>query len=214
MSILITLLYIVFVLSAIVLIVVILLQEGRGGGFGQALGEHGQQTFGVGAKGINTFTGWTAGEIGQGVDYRTGFLFFESLVRGEWAAVGRALQHLVLPALALATIPLAVITRMTRSAMLDVLGQDYIRTARAKGLSQSRVVLVHGLRNALIPILTVIGNNFAALLTGAVLTETVFAWPGVGRPKVEAEGAADCGAAADGVADMRRHLVECENLRY
>jgi ABC-type dipeptide/oligopeptide/nickel transport system permease component len=100
-----------------------------------------------------------------------------------WQAFGR---HFVLPAVTLATVPMAIIARLTRSSMLEVMSQDYIRTARAKGLSFWRVVLVHGLRNALIPIVTVVGNNFAVLLTGAVLTETVFAWPGLGRAMVDA----------------------------
>jgi peptide/nickel transport system permease protein len=116
-----------------------------------------------------------------------------------WMASGR---YLILPSVTLATVPMAIITRMTRSSMLDVMGQDYIRTARAKGLSQSRVVLVHALRNALIPILTVIGNNFAALLTGAVLTETVFAWPGIGRAMVEAISQYDYPVVMGGVMLM------------
>ncbi len=100
-----------------------------------------------------------------------------------WQAFGR---HFVLPAVTLATVPMAIIARLTRSSMLEVMSQDYIRTARAKGLPYWRVVLVHGLRNAAIPIVTVVGNNFAVLLTGAVLTETVFAWPGLGRAMVDA----------------------------
>ena len=132
------------------------------------------------------FTGWTAGEIGQGVEYRTDFLFLESLLRGEWAAVGRALQHLVLPAVALSTIPLAVITRMTRSAMLEELGKDYVRTARAKGLPERAVVGRHVRRNALIPVLTVTGLQLGTLLSGAVLTETIFSWPGMGTHLVGA----------------------------
>ena len=90
-------------------------------------------------------------------------------------------MHLILPAVVLGTIPLAVIARMTRSAMLEVLREDYIRTARAKGLSPTRVVFVHGLRNALIPVLTVFGLQVGALLAGAVLTETIFSWPGIGK---------------------------------
>lgn len=132
------------------------------------------------------FTGWTAGEIGPGVQYRTGYLLAESLLRGEWAAAGRALQHLVLPALALCTIPLAVITRMTRSAMLEELGRDYVTTARAKGLSEAQVVRRHVRRNALIPVLTVTGLQLGTLLSGAVLTETIFAWPGMGTHLVNA----------------------------
>lgn len=100
-----------------------------------------------------------------------------------WQASGK---YFVLPGSTLAVVPMAIIARLTRSSMLEVMNLDYIRTARAKGLSYRRVVLVHGLRNALIPIVTVIGNNFAILLTGAVLTETVFAWPGLGRAMVQA----------------------------
>jgi dipeptide transport system permease protein len=92
----------------------------------------------------------------------------------------------VLPAIALGTIPLAVIARMTRSAMLEVLREDYVRTARAKGLSRSRVVIVHALRNALIPVITVIGLQVGTLLAGAILTETIFSWPGIGKWLVEA----------------------------
>jgi len=100
-----------------------------------------------------------------------------------WQATGK---YFVLPGATLSVVPMAIIARLTRSSMLEVMNLDYIRTARAKGLSFRRVVLVHGLRNALIPIVTVIGNNFAILLTGAVLTETVFAWPGLGRAMVQA----------------------------
>ena len=95
------------------------------------------------------------------------------------------MRHLILPAIVLGTIPLATIARMTRSAMLEVLSEDYVRTARAKGLAPSRVVVVHALRNALIPVVTVLGLQVGALLGGAILTETVFAWPGVGHWLVE-----------------------------
>ena len=95
--------------------------------------------------------------------------------------LGDALRHLILPAVALATIPLAVITRMTRASLLEELTRDYIRTARAKGLSQLAVVVRHGLGNALLPVLTVIGLQIGRLLAGAILTETIFSWPGIGR---------------------------------
>ena len=95
--------------------------------------------------------------------------------------LGDALRHLVLPPLALATIPLAVIARMTRASMLEVLSRDYIRTAEAKGLRQTTVVLHHALRNALLPVLTVVGLQVGSLLAGAILTETIFSWPGIGR---------------------------------
>ena len=96
------------------------------------------------------------------------------------------LKHLVLPTVTLASVPMAIIARITRSSMLEVMGQDYIRTARAKGLGFKAVVFRHALKNAMIPIVTVIGNMFALLLTGAVLTETVFSWPGLGRAMVDA----------------------------
>jgi dipeptide transport system permease protein len=96
-----------------------------------------------------------------------------------------SLAHLILPAIALGTIPLAVVARMTRSSMLEVLSEDYMRTARAKGLSRARVIFVHGLRNALVPVITVIGLMAGTIVTGAVLTETIFSWPGIGRWLVE-----------------------------
>ena len=96
-------------------------------------------------------------------------------------ALKDALSHLALPAIALSTIPLAIVARMTRSSILEVLRQDYIRTAKAKGLSQFKIVMKHALRNGLIPVITVVGLQFGILLGGAILTETVFAWPGVGK---------------------------------
>ncbi len=111
----------------------------------------------------------------------TGFMLIDTLLSGEDGAFRSAVSHLILPAIVLGTIPLAVIARMTRSAMLEVLGEDYIRTARAKGLAPLRVIGLHGLRNALIPVITVIGLQVGVLLTGAILTETVFSWPGVGK---------------------------------
>jgi len=111
----------------------------------------------------------------------TGFMLIDAPLSGEEGALRSALAHLVLPAVVLGTIPLAVVARMTRSSMLEVLNEDYMRTARAKGLSPVRVVLVHGLRNALIPVVTVIGLQVGTLLAGAILTETIFSWPGVGK---------------------------------
>jgi dipeptide transport system permease protein len=116
----------------------------------------------------------------------TGFLLVDTLLQGDRDAFVSALSHLVLPAIVLGTVPLAVIARMTRSAMLEVLGEDYIRTARAKGLPAYRVICIHALRNALIPIVTVIGLQVGVLLTGAILTETIFSWPGVGKWLIEA----------------------------
>lgn len=115
------------------------------------------------------------------LDRRTGLLVVDSLITGNWEALGDALSHLILPAITLMTIPLAIIARITRSTMLDVLNQDYIRTARAKGLSERVVVNMHALRNALLPIMTIIGLQLGALLSGAVLTETIFSWPGIGK---------------------------------
>ena len=103
------------------------------------------------------------------------------LLSGQEGAFLDALAHLILPTIVLGTIPLAVIARMTRSAMLEVLSEDYVRTARAKGLSPARVIGLHALRNALIPVVTVIGLQIGTLLAGAVLTETIFSWPGVGN---------------------------------
>jgi len=116
----------------------------------------------------------------------TGFLLVDAWLSGEKGALRSALTHLVLPAIVLGTNPLAIIARMTRSAMLEVLGEDYIRTARAKGLSALRVVALHAFRNALIPVVTVIGLQVSVLFTGAILTETIFSWPGVGKWMIEA----------------------------
>ncbi len=115
----------------------------------------------------------------------TGFMLLDTLLDGQPGAFASAARHLVLPSIVLATIPLAVIARMTRSAMLEVLGEDYIRTARAKGVPPFQVITVHGLRNALIPVVTVIGLQVGVLLAGAILTETIFAWPGIGKWLVE-----------------------------
>ena len=116
----------------------------------------------------------------------TGFMLIDTLLADEPGAFQSAVHHLILPAIVLGTIPLAVIARMTRSSMLEVLGDDYIRTARAKGLAPSRVVWLHALRNALIPVVTVIGLQVGVLLTGAILTETIFSWPGIGKWMVDA----------------------------
>jgi dipeptide transport system permease protein len=111
----------------------------------------------------------------------TGFMLIDSLLSGRPGAFQSAVRHLILPSIVLATIPLAVIARQTRSAMLEVLGEDYVRTARAKGLPAWRVVGLHALRNALIPVVTTIGLQVGVLLTGAILTETIFSWPGIGK---------------------------------
>ncbi len=116
----------------------------------------------------------------QAPPFVTGFLVVDSLLAGRTDAAIDALQHLVLPAIALAFYTLGVITRMMRGSMLEVLGEDYVRTARAKGLREQAVVWRHAARNGLIPIITVVGLSFGRLLSGAVITETVFAWPGLG----------------------------------
>ena len=134
--------------------------------------------------------GWTP--VSGRIDVRyfvepvTGFLTIDTLLSDEKGAFASAVSHLILPAVVLGTIPLAVIARMTRSSMLEVLGEDYIRTARAKGLPAWRVIALHAFRNALIPVVTVIGLQVGVLFTGAILTETIFSWPGVGKWLIEA----------------------------
>ncbi|MBG5950847.1 MULTISPECIES: dipeptide ABC transporter permease DppB [Proteus] len=116
----------------------------------------------------------------------TGFMLIDTFIWGEEGDFLDAVHHIILPAIVLGTIPLAVIVRMTRSSMLEVLGEDYIRTARAKGLSRARVILIHALRNAMLPVVTVIGLQVGTMLAGAILTETIFSWPGLGRWLIDA----------------------------
>ncbi|GED72423.1 peptide ABC transporter permease [Brevibacillus reuszeri] len=115
------------------------------------------------------------------VEAITQFYILDTLVAGQWDQLWEVIKHLILPGIALGTIPMAIIARITRSSMLEVMRADYVRTARAKGLAQFWVVYKHALKNALIPVLTVIGLQTGLLLGGAVLTETIFGWPGVGR---------------------------------
>ncbi|MDR3179157.1 MAG: ABC transporter permease [Oscillospiraceae bacterium] len=115
----------------------------------------------------------------------TGFYLLDSLLCGKLDSFFDALKHLILPSCALAMYSMAVIARMTRSSMLETLSQDYVRTARAKGLPEKKVIFFHALRNALIPIVTVVGLQFGSLLAGAVLTESIFSWPGIGKYTVE-----------------------------
>ena len=147
--------------------------------------------------------GWTpvSGRIAIQFDIApvTGFMLIDSLLSGERGAFKSALSHLVLPSIALGTIPLAVIARMTRSSMLEVLREDYVRTARAKGASSFRVVGIHALRNALIPVVTTIGLQAGTLLAGAILTETIFSWPGIGKWLVEAIHRRDYPAVQGGI---------------
>ncbi|MEW6258900.1 MAG: ABC transporter permease [Thermodesulfobacteriota bacterium] len=119
--------------------------------------------------------------IGIDLEPVTHFYVLDSILTGNWTALKDVLWHLFLPAVTLSTIPMAIVARMTRSSMLEVLRQDYIKTARAKGLPQSTVIFKHAFRNALIPVVTTIGLQFGILMGGAILTETIFAWPGVGK---------------------------------
>ncbi|NQS90146.1 ABC transporter permease [Patescibacteria group bacterium] len=134
-----------------------------------------------------------AGRIGILVSFHkiTGFYVLDSIITGNFSALVSILRHLILPSIALATIPMATIARVTRSSMLEVLRQDFIRTERAKGLSERVVIYRHAVRNAMIPVITVIGLNFGLLLAGAILTETVFSWPGIGRYVVQGVYARD-----------------------
>ena len=115
----------------------------------------------------------------------TGFMLIDSLLSGEKGAFASAVSHLILPSIVLGTIPLAVIARQTRSAMLEVLSEDYVRTARAKGLPPFRVIGIHALRNAMIPVITTIGLQVGVMLAGAILTESIFSWPGIGKWMVD-----------------------------
>jgi len=147
--------------------------------------------------------GWTpvSGRLAIQYDIApvTGFMLVDAILSGDKGALRSALSHLILPAIALGTIPLAVIARMTRSSMLEVLREDYVRTARAKGAGKVRVVAVHALRNALIPVVTTVGLQIGTLFAGAILTETIFAWPGVGKWLVEAIHRRDYAAVQGGI---------------
>jgi len=152
--------------------------------------------------------GWTpvSGRIAvqHFIEPVTGFMLIDTLIAGDRAAFVSAVRHLILPAIVLGTIPLAVIARMTRSSMLEVLGEDYIRTAKAKGLGRFRVIWLHALRNALIPVVTVIGLQVGLLLSGTILTETIFSWPGMGKWLVESINRRDYPVLQGGVL-----LVAC-----
>ncbi|AHG74072.1 Dipeptide transport system permease protein dppB [Mannheimia sp. USDA-ARS-USMARC-1261] len=125
------------------------------------------------------------------IEAETGFMLIDTWRSDEPGAFLAAIKSLILPAIVLGTIPLAVITRMTRSSMLEVLGEDYICTAKAKGLNTTRIVIVHALRNALIPVVTVVGLIVGQLLSGAVLTENIFSWPGIGKWIIDAINSRD-----------------------
>ena len=132
-------------------------------------------------------------------DRPTGFMLIDSLLSGQAGAFTSAVRHLILPAIVLGTVPMAVIARQTRSAMLEVLNEDYVRTARAKGLPPRRVIGLHALRNALIPVVTVIGLQVGVLFSGAILTETIFAWPGIGKWLVDSVGRRDYPSVQGGI---------------
>ena len=159
--------------------------------------------------------GWTpvSGRIAIQYDIApvSGFMLLDALIAGDRGAFRSALSHLILPAIALGTIPLAVIARMTRSSMLEVLREDYVRTARAKGAGRFRVVAIHALRNALIPVVTTIGLQVGTLLAGAILTETIFAWPGIGKWLVEAIHRRDYPAVQGGIL-MTATIIIAVNL--
>ncbi|MFQ5973570.1 MAG: ABC transporter permease [Alphaproteobacteria bacterium] len=138
--------------------------------------------------------GWSVQDgtaSGRFLNFIANHFIFNSLITGDWKVLNDAIRHLILPVFALSTIPMAIIARMTRSSLLEVLGRDYVRTARAKGANERRVVIRHGLRNALLPVVTILGLQMGALLGGAVLTETVFGLAGVGRMLFEAITARD-----------------------
>ncbi|WP_319533580.1 ABC transporter permease subunit [uncultured Cohaesibacter sp.] len=167
---------------------------------------------------IIVFSGWlqwtpVSGRISlmYFFDSVTGFMLVDSLISGQAGAFKSAAMHLILPSIVLATIPMAVIARQTRSAMLEVLGEDYVRTARAKGLTKFRVIGLHALRNALIPVITTIGLQVGVLLAGAILTETIFSWPGIGKWMVDSISRRDYQVVQGGLL-MVAMLVMTVNL--
>ena len=153
------------------------------------------------------------GRISMGVDIPsiTGLLVVDTLLAGQLSDFWDAIRHLTLPSITLATIPMAVVARMTRSSMLEVLNRDYVRTARAKGMDESVVIFRHALRNAFLPVVTIIGLNFGLLLGGAVLTETIFSWPGLGRYVVDSLMARDY-AAVQGCILIFSLIMAVSNL--
>ncbi len=152
---------------------------------------------------FSVILGWTpvSGRLSYQyfIEAKTGFMLIDTLLADEPGAFVSAVRHLILPTIVLGTIPLAVIARMTRSSMLEVLSEDYVRTARAKGVSPFQVITVHALHNALIPVITVIGLQVGVLLAGAILTETIFSWPGIGKWLVESIYRRDYPAVQGGV---------------
>jgi peptide/nickel transport system permease protein len=154
----------------------------------------GRVSAGVTAVPFYEVYGWEfAGEgvVSNVAEFLSNMFILNSLITLDWEVLRDAITHLILPSVALATIPMAIIARMTRSSMLQVLGLDYVRTARAKGLVDRRVILVHALKNALLPIVTIIGLQLGLVFSGAILTETIFSLSGVGRTMFEAITARD-----------------------
>lgn len=153
------------------------------------------------------------GRISMGADVPpfTGLFVVDTLMAGQFSDFWDAIRHLILPSFTLATIPMAVVARMTRSSMLEVLNRDYVRTARAKGMDEYVVIFRHALRNAFLPVVTIIGLNFGLLLGGAVLTETIFSWPGLGRYVVDSLMARDY-AAVQGCILMFSLIMAVSNL--
>ncbi len=147
--------------------------------------------------------GWfpLSGRLGIDFYYEpvTGLVFLDSLMAKDWAMFKDAAWHIALPAIALGTIPMAFLARITRASMLEVVSQDYVRTAKAKGVNMVLVYAKHALKNALIPILTVLGLQFGLLLGGAIITETIFAWPGIGSWLLESVAARDYAALEAGI---------------
>jgi len=166
-------------------------------------------------KGLGEGAGWlpVGGRLSAGTEIHplTGIYTLDSLLRGDLDALADAVGHLVLPACVLATVPAAIVTRMTRSSLIETLGKDFVRTARAKGLRERTVVARHALRNALVPIVTVVGVHFGLLLGGAVLTETVFGWPGLGKYTVDSVLRRDFHAVQGALLLMATTFV-CVNL--
>jgi peptide/nickel transport system permease protein len=138
-------------------------------------------------------------EVRNPVNAITGLYVIDTIIQGRFDQLGEVIRHLILPGIALATIPMAIIARMTRSSMLEVMRSDFVRTARSKGQRMSLVVYKHALKNAIIPVLTVIGLQMGILLGGAILTETIFGWPGIGRYIYDAIGFRDYPVIQSGI---------------
>jgi peptide/nickel transport system permease protein len=154
----------------------------------------GRLSSGISATPFYEVYGWTVAQdsaAARVLQFFANLYIFNSIITLRWDVLWDSIRHLILPALTLATIPMAIIARMTRSSTLDVLGRDYVRTARAKGLSEQRVILGHAFRNALLPIVTIAGLQLGAVFSGAVLTETIFGLAGVGRMLYDAITARD-----------------------